>query len=235
MMKTQLNRMQLKGSSVKRLPRSSQVKNDDQQRKNEVEQYEKESYISSSDGSRYRRKSAREDHSWRKDYTSKRSNDWDSDWGPSSSAYTEEKYVPVTIKLMESPEFIKSEEDYYRTKDMAPVVRLVKKKPSLVEEEDHDVQVDDDVAPSPPPPPPKGGALMQWGRDAEGDWVAVPPPLPPPVSTKPPPPPPPMPPVSKHQKDVMNQMSDNDRRNYAKLASLELLTEEDEIPDWALD
>eukprot|EP00971_Amphidinium_carterae_P316391 6288757-Amphidinium_carterae.1 len=97
--------------------------------KEEVERYEKEAYPSGNEGSNFRRKSTRvaEDHSWRKDWTNhgKRSNGWDTDWGPSSSTCTEEKYVPVTIKLNEAPEFMKDETGYYGRypADLNPITR----------------------------------------------------------------------------------------------------------------
>eukprot|EP00971_Amphidinium_carterae_P006883 135761-Amphidinium_carterae.1 len=133
------------------------------------------------------------DHSWRKDYTGRRSNGWDSDWAPSSSAYTEEKYVPVTIKLLnESPEFMKSGEDYYPTRDKKPVVRLVKSKASTENNGEHDMQVDDEAKPSVSPPPPKGSAPMKWELNEGGETS---------VKLPPPPPPPPMPPSNQHQKE----------------------------------
>eukprot|EP00971_Amphidinium_carterae_P159286 3157746-Amphidinium_carterae.2 len=71
----------------------------------------------------------------------------------------------------------------------------------------------------------------------DGDWVSLSKPmfLSSSVKPPPPPPPPPLPPSNLHQKEVMSTMSTADRRDYAKLISLEHLTEDDEIPNWAME
>eukprot|EP00971_Amphidinium_carterae_P241822 4801690-Amphidinium_carterae.2 len=123
----------------------------------------KETLHGSSDGSRTRRKSGRDDCKRRKDYQETRSNGWDSDWGPLSSAHTEEKYVPVTIKLKESPEFMnreEGEEGFYDVRDMQPVARLRKAWTEYPAEDE--MQVDYEADPSVPRPPPKGSGPGKW-------------------------------------------------------------------------
>eukprot|EP00971_Amphidinium_carterae_P278546 5529333-Amphidinium_carterae.1 len=120
-MKTSFDRMQVKAPPSKRSARGSEDARDDSYI-NALQMIEKGSCSGSSDGSR-RHKSGRDDHSWRIDYTEKRSNGWDSDWGSSTS--TEERYIPMTIKLKESPEFMKHEEQgFYDVRDMKPIERL---------------------------------------------------------------------------------------------------------------
>eukprot|EP00971_Amphidinium_carterae_P028226 555838-Amphidinium_carterae.1 len=233
-MKTSFERMQVKAPCGKRSALGSDDSKEDYYR-SDPQLIEKESYRGSSDGSRTRRKSARDDHSWKKDYQEKRSNGWDSDWSPSSSAYTEEKYVPAMIKLKESPKFMQryeEEEGFYDVRDMQPVVRLRKAWREYQGEDE--MQVDYEA--NPPPPPPKGGKPVKWIKTDDGEWIeekrasslsasVKPPP--------PPPPPPPLPPSNLREKELMNTTSTVDRRDYAKLVSLEHLNEDDEIPEWA--
>eukprot|EP00971_Amphidinium_carterae_P304107 6043409-Amphidinium_carterae.1 len=76
-----------------------------------------------------RRKIKKDDKSWRRDNQPRRTNEWDSEWGPSSSCDTsEEKYIPVTMKLREPPEFMKpvEEEGMFDRSDMEPVKRTTK-------------------------------------------------------------------------------------------------------------
>eukprot|EP00971_Amphidinium_carterae_P038475 756838-Amphidinium_carterae.1 len=82
-MKTSFDRMQVKATSGKRSAFGSDDSKDDSYI-SALQMIEKESYSGSSDRSR-RRMSGRDDDSWRKDYKEKRSNGWDSDWGPSST------------------------------------------------------------------------------------------------------------------------------------------------------
>eukprot|EP00971_Amphidinium_carterae_P004778 95625-Amphidinium_carterae.1 len=113
-----------------------------------------------------RRKTKRDDQSWRKDLQERRSNGWDSVWGPSSSGEnSEEKHVPVTIKLKESPQFMKHEEGFYDQRDMKPIKRSSYASPGSPEKDD--MEVDSEA----PRPPPKGAKPGKWSDD--GEWIVT--------------------------------------------------------------
>eukprot|EP00971_Amphidinium_carterae_P140754 2789154-Amphidinium_carterae.9 len=97
----------------------------------------------------------------------KRTNEWelwDSDWCPSSSP--DDQYVPRTIKLTESPEFMKcnpqfAQKDdawYYDIKEMEPVTRHRK---AWLEKG------------QPLPPPPLGCRTMTWTVHEDGSVTGV--------------------------------------------------------------
>eukprot|EP00971_Amphidinium_carterae_P350165 6491412-Amphidinium_carterae.2 len=162
-MKTSFDRMKVNAPQGKRSARGSDVQDDSYS--STIQMIEKESYSGGSDGSR-RRKSGREDHSWRVDYQEKRSNGWDSDWGPSPSGQTDDKYVPITIN---------------------------------------------------------------------GEWIETAKPVLLSAMAIPPPPPLPLPPNNAREKELLKTLSTEDRRDYTKLVGLEHLTEEEPIPEWAMN
>eukprot|EP00971_Amphidinium_carterae_P144531 2864070-Amphidinium_carterae.1 len=83
---------------------------------------EKDACKASSSGDDPRRRKVKDDKScWRRDTQQRRTNGWDSEWDPSLSCKNlEEKYVPMTIKLREFPEFMKQieEEGFFDKRDM---------------------------------------------------------------------------------------------------------------------
>eukprot|EP00971_Amphidinium_carterae_P348948 6490758-Amphidinium_carterae.2 len=207
---TSFDRMQVKAPTSKR---SSILGSDDardEHYRSDIHMIENDSYYGSSDSSR-RRKTRRDDQSWRKDLHERRSNGWDSDWGPSSSGNTEEKYVPVTIKLKESPEFMKheTEEGFYDRRDMKPIARLSSAWPGASEDtpEKDDMEVDSEA----PRPPPKGAKPGKWSSD--GDWIETA--AASFLKPKPPPPPPPLPPSNQEEKELLKTIV------------------EEKIPEWA--
>eukprot|EP00971_Amphidinium_carterae_P150515 2983661-Amphidinium_carterae.1 len=185
--------------------------------RSDVNMIERDARYSSGNGEyARRRKVKKEDKSWRKDRQERRTNGWDSEWGPSSSCEnSEEKYVLCTIKLRESPEFMKREEEgFFDQRDMAPVKRA--------SQEWNMCKKDDGMGLEPTQ---ADGILMVNHREwVEGGLKTKPPP----------PPPPPLPPTSQKEKQAFQVMTKNDHQDYSKLASLESLTEEDPIPEWAL-
>eukprot|EP00971_Amphidinium_carterae_P101692 2012775-Amphidinium_carterae.1 len=157
---------------------------------------------------------------------------------------SEEKYVPCTIKLRDAPGFMKQDEEgFFDQRDMVPINRssqawnmfskddimgLKSNKPPPADANPGfwnsagEWIEDDYVAPRPPPP---GANPGRWNTD--GEWVEG-------GSKTRPPPPPPLPPTNHKEKEAFQVMSTEDHQDYSKLVSLENLTEEDPIPDWAL-
>eukprot|EP00971_Amphidinium_carterae_P310512 6170321-Amphidinium_carterae.1 len=243
----------LDGPTPKRTKELATDSHKTEHRRHAIEGIEKDAQQSnrSGDDSR-RRKIKKDDKSWRRDTQQKRTNGWDSEWGPSSSSCenSEEKYVPMTIKLKDTPEFMKpiDEEGIFDRRDMEPVKRTSKAWNMCTE--DKAVNVGDYKPFRPPPPEARGPGY--WTTN--GDWVKIvenedEQPTVAPVAPRPPPPhasgtgrwnsdgewveggkkkrtttPPPhtfLPTMSQKEKSAFLSMSIDDRKNYSQLMSIE--------------
>eukprot|EP00971_Amphidinium_carterae_P305310 6067093-Amphidinium_carterae.1 len=205
--------------------------------RNDVIMIEKDArYTSSSGDDTRRRKIKRNDKSWRADAQVRRTNGWDSEWGPSSSCEnSEEKYVPYTIKLREAPGFMKrdEEEGFFDKRDMVPVKRTSTAWNMYTKDDAMGVEshipprpppadsnpghwnsegkwIEDDMS-GPRPPPQNANGPGRWNSD--GEWI------PGGLKKRPsPPPPPPLPPTSNKEKKAFQVMTKDDHRDYSKLA-----------------